>query len=97
MSYWYSTEASFGTILQGGSTTVRFKAKVDIPPILEIKAGCGCTQPQYNPITRILTVKYQAGLIPDQHIGNELVSRKLTVHYADGSTEKLVITGVKVR
>lgn len=97
MSYWVSTKVSFGITKQHSSKIVYFTATEDVPEIIGIIPGCGCTVPQYDEVSRTLKVKYTAGSIPDNHKGNESISRKVTINYIDGSKEELFVTGVKIR
>lgn len=97
-SFFETQEKDLGRIRRHSVHTVVFKALDDIPEIKNILVGCGCTKPKYNAETKELTVIYKAGEIP-RHIivGNQNITKYVTINYKDGSSEVLTITAVKMR
>jgi len=97
MSYWKENEIRFGSILQGKTKTLTFEGLPSLPEIKEIEAYCGCTSLKFNSVTRILTVTYTAGNIPNHIQGNQVIDNRIDITYSNGESEQLAIKGIKIR
>ena len=96
-NYWQSKKVNFGTIRRNHSRDFEFQGLITIPEVKEINVSCGCTKVKYNPKTRLLKVRFDAGEIPNHIEGNQEVYKIITVVYKDGTEDVLVIEGTKTR
>ena len=97
-NYFTKDNINFGTIRANSSKTFTFNGIIGIPEVKSIDAACGCTKIKYDAGTRNLTVKYKAGNIPNQVVGNkQKVHKTLTVYYTNGESEELSLSGFKIR
>jgi hypothetical protein len=94
-SHWQSTKIELGFVRKNTTKTFYFYAIPTIPEILDIRVSCGCLTTSYDTTTRILTVKYKAGNIPNQVQGNQPIRKSITIIYKGNDTETLNITGTK--
>lgn len=95
--FWSSKEVNIGNVKTHSMSLIKFQATPAIPTIIDLVADCGCTKLKYDPVTRILSVKYSAGNVPKQIPGNQVIDKKITVIYEDKSTDVLHIKGLKIR
>jgi hypothetical protein len=95
--YWQSKKVDFGTIKRNGSRDFEFQGTIRIPEVTEVRASCGCTKVKYDPNTRLLKVRFDAGEIPNHIQGNQRVFKTIDITYKDGSKDILTIEGIKTR
>ena len=97
-SYWINPTIYFGTIKRNNNRDFVFQAIPTIPRIVNVQAACGCTSVKYIEDTKQLKVTFKAGEIPKQIIGDaQAVDKKITITYADNTTEVLSLIGTKIR
>lgn len=97
-SFWEQPEMNIGEVEVNTTNKVYFQAKENIPPIINIIPGCGCTDFRYDKKTKRLHVEYQAGRIP-RHLGTNSVdiTKYIRITYNDQRQESLSFTGKKVK
>ena len=97
MTHFKEQTIDFGSVKRNTSKEIIFTAEKTIPTVVDISVGCGCTKVKWYQDTKILKVIYKAGEIPNQVIGNQDVSKTVTMYYKDGTEETLTIKGIKIR
>lgn len=97
MNYFKEQIVNFGSVKRNTSKEIIFTAERNIPKVVDITVGCGCTKVKWYEDSRILKVTYKAGEIPNQVIGNQDITKTVTLYYKDGNEETLTIKGIKTR
>ena len=95
---WLNKVLDIGVVREHKKLNLAFVATPLIPEITNVIAGCGCTDCDYDPKTRLLNVVFKAGNIPTHILEDEQpFTKMITVVYKDSTTEELFIKGTKIR
>lgn len=97
MNYFKEQTIDFGSVKRNTSKEIIFTAERNIPKVVDITVSCECTKVKWYEESRILKVTYKAGEIPNQVIGNQDITKTVTLYYKDGNEETLTIKGIKTR
>jgi hypothetical protein len=95
---WASKEAQIGNVKVGSKKKITFKAAKDLQ-IKEVKSGCSCSKPKWNPKEGELSVIYTAKRFPKHlsQLTSQSIQVSIRVYYEDSSMEYLYIKGTKKR
>lgn len=87
---WESKVKKLGTVRPHSKQKVVFKTTKELD-ISTVTTGCGCTVPTFTP--NDVTVVYTPASIPVhlRHLQEQNVTKRVTVHYKDGTNEVLSI------
>jgi hypothetical protein len=93
---WKTMHKNIGNLFVGQRVTIKFEATKELPEILKISSSCGCSKPEYDVNSKVLTVNYKAQSVPKHRKakGWYNTTKKITVVYKDGSHDILSFTSV---
>jgi hypothetical protein len=98
MSHWKNANINLGVIQAGKAKKITFEALPNIPEIVSITPGCGCTSTDYNKKTKELIVIYSNSKIPNQvQAPAQTISKSIYITYDTGLSEVLTIKATRTR
>ena len=98
-NYWVRKKIDLGEVLEETIQTYEFESLVNIPPIVTIKAGCGCTETSFDQDSGILIAKLDVGKFP-YHLkqqNTQQLEKMITVTYQDGTQDVLTLIATKTK
>lgn len=98
INHFEETRVSFGIVKEHKSALINFQGKIDIPEIKKLTFSCGCMKlNKYDKTTKVLTIKYNAGNVPNHLPFRQSIEKDITVWYENGTSQTLTVTGIKSR
>ena len=88
-------ESNVGQLLESSKISIT-KQYTPEKTVSFIDVSCGCMNVKYSKTSGTIKLVYSAGILDQRTIqtkGFQEIHRYLTVHFTDGTTEKINVTG----